>query len=83
METNAWILDGQNGIESLKKTDNRKLPALGDHDVLMQMHAASLNHRDIAIAEVPPLQPLELNWLNTNKTIPGHRHCMVSPSKSQ
>ncbi|ODM17031.1 hypothetical protein SI65_07430 [Aspergillus cristatus] len=51
METNAWILDGQNGIESLKKIDNRELPALGDHDVLVQMHAASLNHRDVAIAE--------------------------------
>lgn len=52
METNSWILDGQNGIESLKRTDNRKLSTLGDHDVLVQMHAAALNHRDIAIAKV-------------------------------
>ena len=52
MEASAWILKGQNGVDSLKKVDNVKIPALGDHDVLVQLHAASLNHRDLAIAEV-------------------------------
>ena len=52
MEASAWILKGQNGVDSLKKVDNVKIPALGDHDVLVQLHAASPNHRDLAIAEV-------------------------------
>lgn len=52
-ETEAWILQGQNGADSLEKIDNHRLPVLGDHDVLVQLHAASLNYRDIAIAKVP------------------------------
>lgn len=52
MEASAWILQGQNGVDSLNKVSNVKIPALGDHDVLVQLHAASLNHRDLAIAEV-------------------------------
>lgn len=39
--TDAWVLQGQNGIDSLTKVPNRPLPALGDHDVLVQLHAAS------------------------------------------
>lgn len=52
MEASAWILQGQNGVDSLSKVDNVKIPALGDHDVLVQLHAASLNRRDLTIAEV-------------------------------
>lgn len=52
-ETEAWILQGQNGVDSLEKVDDHRLPVLGDHDVLIQLHAASLNYRDIAIAKVP------------------------------
>lgn len=52
MDTNAWILQGQNGVNSLEQTP-QKLPELRDHDVLVELHAASLNHRDVAIAEVP------------------------------
>lgn len=39
MKTSAWILDGQSGIESLKKIGNRELPALGDYDILVHLHA--------------------------------------------
>lgn len=52
METNAWILQGQNGVASLEQF-SQKLPELGDHDILVQLLAVSLNHRDVAIAEVP------------------------------
>lgn len=52
MEASAWILQGQNGVDSLNKVHNVKIPALGDHDVLVQLQAASLNHRDLAVAEV-------------------------------
>lgn len=51
MNTNSWILQGQNGVDSLEQTP-QKLPELGDHDILVELHAASLNHRDVAIAEV-------------------------------
>ena len=52
MEASDWVLQGQNGVDSLNKVDNVKIPALGDHDVLVQLQAASLNHRDLAVAEV-------------------------------
>ena len=51
MDTNAWILQGQNGMSSLEQAP-QNLPKLGDHDILVELHAASLNHRDVAIAEV-------------------------------
>lgn len=52
METNAWILQGQNGVASLEQFFQR-LPELGEHDILVQLFAVSLNNRDVAIAEVP------------------------------
>lgn len=51
LDTNAWILQGQNGVDSLEQT-SQKLPELEDYDVLVELHAASLNHRDVAVAEV-------------------------------
>ncbi|PWY90599.1 alcohol dehydrogenase [Aspergillus sclerotioniger CBS 115572] len=52
METSqAWILEGQNGLESLRSVPNQPIPSLGDYDVLVRIHAASLNHRDLAIAK--------------------------------
>ncbi|OJJ99724.1 hypothetical protein ASPACDRAFT_60558 [Aspergillus aculeatus ATCC 16872] len=47
----AWILEGQQGLSSLKLIDDKSVPSLGDHDVLVRIHAASLNHRDLAIAK--------------------------------
>ncbi|RAL12802.1 zinc-dependent alcohol dehydrogenase family protein [Aspergillus homomorphus CBS 101889] len=47
----AWILEDQKGLESLKLVDKKPVPSLGDHDVLVRIHAASLNHRDLAIAK--------------------------------
>ncbi|KAE8316028.1 alcohol dehydrogenase [Aspergillus transmontanensis] len=49
-QTPAWTLTGQKGISSLKFVENHPLPALGDHDVRIKIHAASLNYRDLAIA---------------------------------
>ncbi|PYI09545.1 alcohol dehydrogenase [Aspergillus sclerotiicarbonarius CBS 121057] len=52
METSpAWILKGQEGLESLEFLQNQPVPSLGDHDVLVRIHAASLNHRDLAITK--------------------------------
>ncbi|PYH88253.1 alcohol dehydrogenase [Aspergillus ellipticus CBS 707.79] len=47
----AWILEGQEGLQSLKLINNSAIPPLGDHDILVRIHAASLNHRDLAIAK--------------------------------
>lgn len=51
MQTIAWVLQGQNGPNSFTRVD-RTLSELGEHDVLIKLNAASLNHRDVAIAEV-------------------------------
>jgi NADPH:quinone reductase-like Zn-dependent oxidoreductase len=49
-----WILSDQEGYDlSLRYEDNISLPskdALGPHEVLVKLHAASLNYRDVVIA---------------------------------
>ncbi|KAL4868987.1 hypothetical protein BDV12DRAFT_208867 [Aspergillus spectabilis] len=49
--TPTWLLTGQNGTESLEFIQEYPLPELGENDVLVQIHAASLNYREIAIAK--------------------------------
>ncbi|KAF2645612.1 NAD(P)-binding protein [Massarina eburnea CBS 473.64] len=44
-----WTVEGQNGFESLKLNEKAPLPELGDRDVLVKFHAASLNFRDLII----------------------------------
>ncbi|MCJ1225063.1 hypothetical protein MMC12_001712 [Toensbergia leucococca] len=44
-----WTIEGQDGFESLKFDDKAPVPTLGDHDVLVQFHSASLNYRDLII----------------------------------
>ncbi|KAL2756621.1 hypothetical protein ACRALDRAFT_2103122 [Sodiomyces alcalophilus JCM 7366] len=50
--SNRWILTGQNGYEnSLKYEEGVPLPKeLGPHEVLVELRAASLNFRDLVIA---------------------------------
>ncbi|KAL2816669.1 hypothetical protein BJX63DRAFT_430053 [Aspergillus granulosus] len=52
MSTNTpvWLLTSQNGPSSLKFFEEYELPPLGDNDVLVEIHAASLNYRELAIA---------------------------------
>lgn len=49
-----WILTGQEGFEtSLEYQEGLDVPSakdLGPHDVLVTMHAASLNYRELVIA---------------------------------
>jgi NADPH:quinone reductase-like Zn-dependent oxidoreductase len=49
-----WILDSQEGFEvSLQYQENVRIPLkseLGAHEVLVKLHAASLNYREIVIA---------------------------------
>ena len=50
--TNAWVLNSQNGHESLELKENLPLPPVGENDVLVKLHAASLNYREVMIAKV-------------------------------
>ncbi len=50
--TKQWFIEGQNGFDSLKLNQNAELPELGDHDILVKFHAASLNYRDLIIPKV-------------------------------
>jgi NADPH:quinone reductase-like Zn-dependent oxidoreductase len=47
-----WILASQNGPESLVSRQAPMPTNLGQHEVFVKLHAASLNYRDIAIAKV-------------------------------
>ncbi|KAH7063466.1 hypothetical protein B0J12DRAFT_694373 [Macrophomina phaseolina] len=44
-----WRVQGQNGNDSLIFNEKAKVPELGDKDVLVKFHAASLNFRDLII----------------------------------
>jgi NADPH:quinone reductase-like Zn-dependent oxidoreductase len=45
------ITSGDKGFDGLQFQD-AQTPKLGEHDVLVKLHAASLNYRDLAIAKV-------------------------------
>jgi len=47
--TKAWTVQGQDGFDSLKFNEQAKVPEIGDKDVLVKVHAASLNYRDLII----------------------------------
>ena len=50
--TKAWTRTGTTGFDALKFNEQTPLPELGDHDVLVEIHAASLNYRDLSMAKV-------------------------------
>ncbi|KAK4693188.1 hypothetical protein P7C71_g4166, partial [Lecanoromycetidae sp. Uapishka_2] len=47
--TKQWQVTGKEGFESLKLDEKAEIPKLGDHDVLVNFHYASLNYRDLII----------------------------------
>ncbi|QDS67550.1 hypothetical protein FKW77_003010 [Venturia effusa] len=58
--TARWTLPTQNGIDSLKYEGSASIPDLREEEVLVEMHAASINYRDLVItksAESFPLSP--------------------------
>jgi NADPH:quinone reductase-like Zn-dependent oxidoreductase len=56
-----WVVtDDKNGFEGLQLQD-AQTPKVGDNDVLIKVHGASLNYRDLAIARVSDLVPV-LHW---------------------
>lgn len=51
------------GFESLKFDDKAEIPPLGDHDVLVNFHYASLNYRDLIIPKVSELEHITFSEL--------------------
>ncbi|KAF2265819.1 alcohol dehydrogenase [Lojkania enalia] len=47
--TKQWTVEGKNGFDSLKLNEKAPIPQLGDRDVLVKIHAVSLNYRDLII----------------------------------
>ena len=45
----AYELQAEEGFDALRMVDRPELPAPGDHDVVVRIHAVSLNYRDLAV----------------------------------
>ena len=57
-----WVItSGEKGFDGLVSQE-AQVPKLGEHDVLVKLHAASLNYRDLAIAKV--------SWLTDHTPVP-------------
>lgn len=54
--TRAWSLreTDPSNFDGLELKESIPLPKLGDHDVLVEIEAVSLNYRDLAIPRVGP-----------------------------
>lgn len=50
--TKQWTIEGQNGFDSLVFDEKAPIPELGQRDVLVHFHSASLNYRDLIIPKV-------------------------------
>lgn len=51
--TKAWVLNSQNGPDSLELKQDLPLPALKEDEILVKLYAASLNYRELMVAKVP------------------------------
>lgn len=54
--TARWTLPSQHGIDSLRYEESAAIPNLKNDEVLVEMHAASINYRDLVITKVRPIQ---------------------------
>lgn len=50
--TPAWVLNSHDGMADLDYIEQLPLPALGKDQILVKIHAASLNYRDLMINKV-------------------------------
>lgn len=48
--TAAWVIENQSGIDGLRVHGRLSLPPVKDDEILVKLHAASLNYRELAIA---------------------------------
>ena len=56
--TKQWNIQGKGSFDALKFDEKAQIPNLGDHDVLVHFHAASLNYRDLIIPLVDTSQSI-------------------------
>ena len=59
--TSQWILESAIGSKGLKLVHNVPIGQLADHDVLMKVHAVSINSRDNQVVAVRIISALSLN----------------------
>lgn len=50
--TKQWTLEGNHGFDSLQFDPSAPIPQLGQREVLVRFHFASLNYRDLIISKV-------------------------------
>jgi NADPH:quinone reductase-like Zn-dependent oxidoreductase len=50
--TKRWTVQGKGEFDNLSLDSRAEVPRLGDHDILVKFHAASLNYRDLIIVKV-------------------------------
>lgn len=59
--TSQWVVESSTGASGLKLKHDVPIPSLSAYDVLVKIHAVSLNSRDSQILNVPvPLPILRL-----------------------
>ncbi|KAJ4129468.1 hypothetical protein NW765_016341 [Fusarium oxysporum] len=58
-----WVLSDTNGFDSLEFQSDAPIPSIGNREVLVQIHAASLNFRDLMIAKGQYPFPLKNNLI--------------------
>jgi NADPH:quinone reductase-like Zn-dependent oxidoreductase len=51
-KTARWVLKSQHGLDSLVYEQETIIPDIGVEEVLVELHAASLNYRDLVISTV-------------------------------
>jgi len=67
--TKQWVVQGTDGFESLKFEKDVQIPNLGEHEVLIEVDAVSLNYRDLIIPKGIYPFPIEL------PRVPGSDAC--------
>lgn len=91
--TQAWsVTNTSGGFDALSYNEQASIPELGVHDVLVKLHAASLNYRDLIIPKVSHVQIFnaDLNAFCRTEayaqmvelTSSHHRECILFPSIS-
>ena len=50
--TAQWVVSSKDGFDKMKLEKDVKIPQLGEHEVLLEVDAVSLNYRDLIIPQV-------------------------------
>jgi len=65
MKSQQWVIRGTHGIESLFLEDVN-VPDPGDYEIQIKLHAASLNFRDLKVADVSKGPKLDITYIFLN-----------------